>query len=300
MARFLPSTLGNLFSAPATRPYPFSVREPFDRARGHLEIDIDKCIFCRICAKKCPSNAIDVDKEVKRWTLAAFQCIICEACVDACPKKALEVKNVYRAPSEVKLVEAYAQGSGRSVAECTTRAVGDYALFRNLYYFPGHTWARADGPTVRIGIDDFAARILRGLKALELKSPGDVIDAGGAAVSFTVGEHTAVLASPVEVRILQRNEGLSTDPSCVVRDPYGEGWIYEAAALNPYEDFRKLHFGASAERWLRKDIDRLYEVAEKDLGVTAADGGVLADELGGRLSADAWRELTRQFFSVSV
>lgn len=86
----------NLFSKPATRKYPMVKREPFKDVRGRLDNDIDKCIFCGICERKCPSNAIKVSKTEKSWELDPFKCIICSSCIDSCPKKCLYMHDDYK------------------------------------------------------------------------------------------------------------------------------------------------------------------------------------------------------------
>jgi len=97
--KFSSVVLKNLFSKPATRMYPFVKREFFLRTRGHIDIEVDKCIFCGICVKKCPTNAINVEKNKKLWAIERLRCIQCSACVDNCPKKCLHMKNEYTAPS---------------------------------------------------------------------------------------------------------------------------------------------------------------------------------------------------------
>ena len=83
----------NLFWPPATRMYPAVKRADFEQARGHVEIDISTCIFCGLCARKCPANALTVEKASKAWTIDPYRCIICSACVDACPKKCLSMNH---------------------------------------------------------------------------------------------------------------------------------------------------------------------------------------------------------------
>ena len=53
--------LNRLFQKPATLMYPVVPREWTARTRGHIDIDVDQCIKCGICARKCPTNAITVD-----------------------------------------------------------------------------------------------------------------------------------------------------------------------------------------------------------------------------------------------
>ena len=83
----------NLFRRPATRMYPAVKRENFELSRGHVEIEIATCIFCGICSRKCPADAIVVEKPKKAWTIDPYKCVLCAACVDACPKKCLYMKN---------------------------------------------------------------------------------------------------------------------------------------------------------------------------------------------------------------
>ena len=90
MFNMIKNIMKNLVSRPSTRLYPVSKREPFKDARGHISsIDIDKCIFCGICQRKCPSDAIEVDKERKSWEIDQYKCIICGVCNEVCPKKCI-------------------------------------------------------------------------------------------------------------------------------------------------------------------------------------------------------------------
>jgi ech hydrogenase subunit F len=97
MFDFLGSVLTNLMSKPATRMYPYEVRTPMKDARGQLgEIDINACIFCGICARKCPSIALSVNKSDKSWEVDIFKCIVCGECVVVCPVKCLKMEDVHR------------------------------------------------------------------------------------------------------------------------------------------------------------------------------------------------------------
>ena len=48
-----------------------------------------KCVYCTICAKKCPAGALTVDRAAKTWTLDEDACVGCGTCAEACPKKAI-------------------------------------------------------------------------------------------------------------------------------------------------------------------------------------------------------------------
>lgn len=94
----------NFVKKPATRLYPSVVREPFERTRGRLFNKIEDCIYCGICQKVCPADAIKVDRPDTTWELDAFRCITCNECVLKCPKKCLALTNERRSSGTKKIV----------------------------------------------------------------------------------------------------------------------------------------------------------------------------------------------------
>lgn len=97
----------NLFSQPATLMYPVKPAKITDATRGHMTIDIDNCIFCGLCAKKCPTNAITMDRNARTWSIERMKCIQCNACATACKKDALHMDPHYTAPNTVKVVDTF-------------------------------------------------------------------------------------------------------------------------------------------------------------------------------------------------
>lgn len=96
MFEFIKPIFRNLFSKPSTRLYPIVKREPFDKARGHVSGINEDCVFCGICAKKCPADAIEVDRTTKTWKIDQFKCVICNVCIDTCPKKCISMDPTHR------------------------------------------------------------------------------------------------------------------------------------------------------------------------------------------------------------
>lgn len=88
----------SLFKRPSTINYPATPRQWEERTRGHIEIINEDCILCGICAKKCPTQAITVLKEERRWEIERMRCVQCAHCVGVCPKKCLIMKNDYITP----------------------------------------------------------------------------------------------------------------------------------------------------------------------------------------------------------
>ncbi|HNR14357.1 MAG TPA: 4Fe-4S binding protein [Thermodesulfobacteriota bacterium] len=85
----------NLLSGPATLMYPKRKRVFTPITRGNIENDISRCIFCGICAKRCPTYAITVTKDAKQWEISRLKCCNCNLCVEVCPVHCLISQNQY-------------------------------------------------------------------------------------------------------------------------------------------------------------------------------------------------------------
>ncbi len=99
--------MSNLFKGPVTERYPFVPKIYPKGARGKVNIEIEKCIFCGICQRKCPTAAIIVTKTPKTWEIDRLRCISCNACVEVCPKKCLALDVKYSACSAVRYRDLY-------------------------------------------------------------------------------------------------------------------------------------------------------------------------------------------------
>ena len=99
--------MNSLFKKPATLMYPVIPRQWQERTRGHIDIDVTACILCGMCSRKCPTDAITVDKASSTWTIERMQCIQCGCCVDVCPKKCLAMLPDYTTPDVEKTIDTF-------------------------------------------------------------------------------------------------------------------------------------------------------------------------------------------------
>ena len=97
----------SLFSKSACKMYPAQEPVFFERTRGRIEMEPSKCIVCTLCAKRCPTGAIVVDKEKNIWQLDRFKCILCGACVEGCKPKTLTMANHYTGPAVKNQIESF-------------------------------------------------------------------------------------------------------------------------------------------------------------------------------------------------
>jgi len=86
-----PRTIRNLFSRPATRRYPTEIRQRFEGARGTIKFDVETCVYCMICARRCPAAAITCSRDERYWAIEHLTCIGCNVCVEVCNKNSLSM-----------------------------------------------------------------------------------------------------------------------------------------------------------------------------------------------------------------
>ena len=108
--KFIPfagTALKNLFRKPVTTSYPFAPAQYPERMRGHIEIDIESCISCGMCARSCPPGALTVDRAAGTWTIQRFDCVQCGNCVNVCPKKCLKMAPGYTTPDTTRRSDTF-------------------------------------------------------------------------------------------------------------------------------------------------------------------------------------------------
>ena len=103
--KFTRPALRGLFQKPATLAYPVVVRDYYPGTRGHIVIEEGKCILCMLCARRCPTGAIAVDRAAKTWSIDRLRCIQCGFCVEVCPKHCLALANTYSPPVAARKID---------------------------------------------------------------------------------------------------------------------------------------------------------------------------------------------------
>lgn len=105
--KFKGTMLANLFKKPVTTKYPAEPVHYPEGSRGHIEIEIEKCISCTLCAMNCPSGAIKVDRKARTWEINRMDCVQCGYCTMKCPKKCLHIVEGYTKPDETKQIDRF-------------------------------------------------------------------------------------------------------------------------------------------------------------------------------------------------
>jgi glycine cleavage system H lipoate-binding protein len=166
--------------------------------------------------------------------------------------------------------------------------------FRNgLAYAPGHTWVKAEGKSLQVGLDDLAQRILPWTVAVSLPRVGRTVKEGEPVATLSCGGREVQVAAPASGRIARVNVDLLREPTLAKSENYGGGWLFAIEPEN--QGWKSLPIGEQARAWLRAEGDRLERFYETQLGLAAADGGELIASPDTLLNDAQWTALARSF-----
>lgn len=96
-------TMSWMFRRPMTIQYPDRIEKPVqemlpENYRGVLEVDLDRCTGCLLCAKACPLGCIDIsvcknpatnEREFEKFDIDIGLCMYCGICAETCNFDAL-------------------------------------------------------------------------------------------------------------------------------------------------------------------------------------------------------------------
>jgi len=175
--------------------------------------------------------------------------------------------------------------------------VGGFQVPDNLRYHPGHTWALSESPNlVRVGVDDFAAKLTGKIESITLPQLGQWVRQGQKMCSVQRNGSKVDMLSPIEGSVSEINVAVVRDPDLALRDPYGEGWLMTVQSPDAKTSFRNLLGGTLARRWTEEAAARLQHRMPMVLGALAQDGGVVMRNLTISMSDQEWTLLAKEFF----
>jgi glycine cleavage system H lipoate-binding protein len=175
--------------------------------------------------------------------------------------------------------------------------VGGFNVPENLRYHPGHTWALSESPSlVRVGMDDFASKLVGKVERMTLPQRGQWIRQGQKIATFFRDGAAVDMVSPIEGSIADVNDKVSQDPMLAQKDPYGEGWLVTVQSPDAKTNFRNLLGGALARWWTEESSNRLQRKMPMLCGALAQDGGVAVGNLADQIPDKEWASITKEFF----
>lgn len=169
-------------------------------------------------------------------------------------------------------------------------------LPQGYYLHRGHCWVKLEeNGEVRVGLDDFALRVLGPFGRIEAPLIGKEMRQSAAAIDVQRGDYAARVLAPVEGIVTEINPKLRDQGDRAAADPYGEGWVLRAYAPRLRDDLRALMIGDEARDFLDSEIAQLHQLIEEKAGPLATDGGQLASDIFGHMPQLGWQTLVGAF-----
>jgi glycine cleavage system H lipoate-binding protein len=167
------------------------------------------------------------------------------------------------------------------------------------YFHGGHAWARIEsGGYIRVGLDDFALKVLGEADALDLPLMGKELDQGKVGWGLKRRDNLADVLSPIDGVIVEVNSEIREKPGMANREPYGGGWLFMVRTPDIKATMGKLMTDQSSLTWMNTEVGHLESMIEDVAGPLAADGGYLASDIFGNLPEIGWNNLTKAFLKT--
>jgi len=188
--------------------------------------------------------------------------------------------------------------SRETAARMVPAMVAGFEVPENVRYHAGHTWAQSESrDLVRVGMDDFASKLIGKIENIALPQRGRWVRQGQKIWTIFRDGKSVDMVSPIEGTVTDINEAVMTDPDLARKDPYGEGWLVTVQAPDAKINFRNLLGGALARLWTEESALRLRKRMPMAMAAALAqDGGVAVDDITAHLPDVDWADLTKEFF----
>src|SRR3954454_7660577 len=175
--------------------------------------------------------------------------------------------------------------------------VAGFQVRDNVRYHAGHTWALSESrELVRVGMDDFASKLIGKIDSISLPQRGRWVRQGQKIWTIFRDGKSVDMVSPIEGTITDVNEAVAKNPELVRKDPYGEGWLVTVQAPDSKLNFRNLLSGTLARLWTEDSARRVRSRMPALAGALAQDGGIAVDDLTIHMPDEDWAKLTKEFF----
>ncbi|MEE4311684.1 MAG: response regulator [candidate division KSB1 bacterium] len=162
-----------------------------------------------------------------------------------------------------------------------------------VFITPGHTWVRIDlNGLVRVGMDDFAQKILGTFDEVTLPEKGVKVKKGDILFSVKQGSRRLDFPAPLSGKVTTPNSTLTDHVEYMNLKPYELGWICNIEPANLNDDLQAFKIGADTVEWYQKEIDKFHDIIKtisSDISETR-DGDDAQD-----MNDEMWKAFNKTF-----
>ena len=184
-----------------------------------------------------------------------------------------------------------------SPAEIERSVEGEFSIPGGVLISSGHCWASlAEDGTARIGLDDFAKKLLGSIDTIDFPNIGMKVKAGEPLSSVNQGHRRARFHAPLSGKVVKVNEDLKENWAMLEETPFGESWVCVIEGDDLDTELPQLKIGKSAVAFIQEDIDRFQEFAKQASNQEEFDPATLRIGAIESLDDAGWEASVKQFF----
>jgi len=175
----------------------------------------------------------------------------------------------------------------------------EFMIPGGVFISEGHCWANINEEgLVKIGIDDFAKKLIGKIDAIEFPNLSMSVRRGQPLFSIKQGTRIITFKSPVTGTVKVINELVNRDLDSFEFSPYEGNWICEIDAEELDSEIKQLKIGKAAVNFYEDDIEHLQELKMKiktGKDEDEANGHLYIGEME-KLDDVSWKRYSEEFF----
>ena len=179
---------------------------------------------------------------------------------------------------------------------------GEFSIPGGVFIAKNHTWfSITQAGITKIGIDDFAKKLIGRIDAVEFPNLGMELKAGQPLFTIKQGNKSITFNSPVTGKVSQVNSLLKDNPSALDITPYEKNWVCALDTENIDDEIKGMNIGKSAVSFYQEDIEKFRNLvkdlikSEKKEGEFIEDGQIYIGHLEKLTNLD-WQKIISEFF----
>ena len=178
---------------------------------------------------------------------------------------------------------------------------GEFSIPGGVFISKNHTWVNMNQAGIaKIGIDDFAKKLIGRVHSIELPNLGMNVKAGQPLFTIKQGNRSITFNSPVSGKVSQINTLLKDNVDALDVTPYERNWVCALDAENLDNEIKDMHIGKAAVSFFQEDIEKFKTVFSAVLKSEKKDDEYLEEGLFigqlEKLSDVNWNKVIAEFF----
>ena len=176
----------------------------------------------------------------------------------------------------------------------------EFQIPGGVFISEGHCWANvSEDGTAKVGIDDFAKKIIGKIDSIGLPNLGMVVKKGQSLFNIAQGQRTISFKSPVSGKVKDVNKFINNELDSLDFTPYDKNYVCEIDTDELDSELPGLKIGKSAVSFYQEDIERLQVLKKKTMTSKEAElepeGAIFAGEME-KLDDISWKRFSEEFF----